>query len=196
MMSVYTNPASGAKEAAEAYVRAVLELLGKQDPMGVLRDTPSAVRGLTRGLAREVLYTPEAEGKWSIVQVLQHLADAELVWGYRMRRMLAEDRPRVRGYDQDLWASRLGYAQADPEHALSMFEALRVVNLELLEHTTEDDLRRCCVHEERGEETVAHVMRLYAGPDLVHRRQLARIRGALGEGEDGPHRHPGGLAGG
>jgi uncharacterized damage-inducible protein DinB len=196
MMSVYTNPTSGAKEDAEAYVRAVLELLGEQDPMAVLQDTPSAVRWLTRGLTRKVLHTPEAEGKWSIAQVLQHLADAELVWGYRMRRMLTEDRPRVRGYDQDLWASRLRYAEADPERALTMFEALRVANLELLEHVTEDDLRRCCVHEERGEETVAHVMRLYAGHDLVHRRQLTRIRAALGEGKEAPARSPGGLAGG
>lgn len=181
-MSVYTNPASGAKEDGESYVRAVLELLGDQDPLAVLEDTPAAVRWLTRGLTRKVLRTPEAEGKWSFVQVLQHLADAELVWGYRMRRMLTEDRPTVRGYDQDLWASRLRYADADADHALNMFEALRVANLALLEKATEEDLQRLCVHEQRGEETVAHVMRLYAGHDLVHRRQLARIRAALGAG--------------
>lgn len=178
-MSVFTNPASAGKENAEAYVRAVLELLGEQDPPAVLRDTPAAVRQLTRDLTGEELRTPEAEGKWSIVQVLQHLADAELVWAYRMRRMLAEDRPPLRGYDQDLWASRLHYSEADPERALEMFDALRAVNLWLLENATEADFQRRCVHAERGEETVAHVMRLFAGHDLVHRRQLARIRTAL-----------------
>lgn len=181
-MSVFTNPATAGKENAEAYVRAVLELLGDQDPMDVLRGTPAAARQLTRDLTGAELHTPEAEGKWSVAQVLQHLADAELVWGYRMRRMLAEDRPLLRGYDQDVWASRLRYAEADPEPALNMFEALRVANLALLENATDEDLERRCVHEERGEETVAHVMRLFAGHDLVHRRQLTRIRAALRDG--------------
>jgi uncharacterized damage-inducible protein DinB len=182
MMSVYTNPASGAKEAADAYIRAVLDLLGDQDPLAVLKDTPTAVRQLAMDLTDAELRAPEGEGKWSVVQVLQHLADSEMVWAYRMRRMLAESRPPLRGYDQDMWAERLHYSEADPARALQMFEVLRFSNLALLEAATDDDLRRCGVHEERGDESVAHAMRLYAGHDLVHRRQLARIRAALRDG--------------
>jgi uncharacterized damage-inducible protein DinB len=178
-MSVYTNPASGAKADAEAYIEAVLALLGDQDPMAVLRGTPAAARRLTLGLTVEELRRPESEGKWSPVEVLQHLADSELVWGYRLRRVLAEDRPALTGYDQDLWAERLRYPLADAEQALGMFETLRGAHVALLERATPEELARVGIHEERGEESLAHMVRLYAGHDLVHRRQLARIRARL-----------------
>lgn len=181
-MSIYTNPASASKEDTEAYIRALLDLLGNQDPLAVLRDTPAATRQLTRGLTPEELRTPEAEGKWCVAEVLHHLADSELVWGYRLRRTLAEDHPSLQGVDQDLWASRLRYADADVEQALDLFGALRVANLSLLEGATEADLERCGQHEGRGLESVAEMMRLYAGHDLVHRRQLARIRAVLRDG--------------
>lgn len=107
--------------------------------------------------------------------VLEHLADSELVWGYRLRKVLAEDRPELTGFDQDLWADRLGYDSADSEAALSMFAALRSANLRLLSRAPQGDLDRVGIHDERGEESVEHMIRLYAGHDLVHRRQLERI---------------------
>ncbi len=175
-MSVLSNPASGAKADADAYIAAVLDLLGDQDPLAVLAATPAELRRLTGDLAEQELARPEKEGKWSAAQVLQHLADSELVWGYRLRKVLAEDRPALVGFDQDLWASRLGYASAHAGRARAMFESLRAVHLAMLEAAGEADLARFGVHAERGEESVAHMMRLYAGHDLAHRRQLARIR--------------------
>ena len=109
------------------------------------------------------------------MSVLQHLADSELVWGYRLRRLLAEDRPALTGFDQDLWASRLGYAAADRDQALAMFGVLREANLRLLAQASPEDLDRVAVHAERGEESARHMIRLYAGHDLVHRRQLQRV---------------------
>lgn len=111
--------------------------------------------------------------------VLQHLADSELVWGYRLRMVLAHDRPQITGYDQDLWAARLEYDDADPDQALKDFAALREANLRLLARASADDLKRVGVHAERGEESVAHMIRLYAGHDLLHLAQLARIRHAV-----------------
>jgi hypothetical protein len=92
-MSVFTNPATGAAEHAAAYVRAVLALLGDREPMDVLHDMPSALPRATEGLSPRQLRQPECPGKWSISQILQHLADSEVVWAWRMRLILAQDRP-------------------------------------------------------------------------------------------------------
>jgi hypothetical protein len=110
---------------------------------------------------------------------MQHLADSELVWGYRLRMVLSHDRPPLTGYDQDLWADRLGYRDADAQEALNCFGVLRRVNLRLLDRATAADLQRVGVHAERGEERLDHMVRLYAGHDLLHLRQVDRIRAAL-----------------
>ena len=178
-MSVFTNPASRSVEQAEAYTAAVLDLLGSRDPMEVLRKTASRLRSALDGLSPERLGQPEAPGKWSVRVVLQHLADSELVWGYRLRMVLAHDRPRLTGYDQDLWAERLRYDEVDALQALADFAVFRAANLRLLAGASDDDLRRLGVHAERGEESVEHMIRLYAGHDLLHLRQLDRIRQAV-----------------
>ena len=111
--------------------------------------------------------------------MVQHLADSELVWGYRLRMVLAQDRPPITGYDQDLWAQRLDYAHADVGQAIADFQTLRTANLRLIDRATAADLQRVGVHAERGEESVEHMIRLYAGHDLLHLRQLERIRTTL-----------------
>lgn len=178
-MSVFTNPSTGAAEHAAAYVRAVLGLLGDRDPFQVLSGTPSALTRAIDGLTPPQLREPEHPGKWSVGQVLQHLADSEVVWAWRMRLILAEDRPQVTGYDQDLWAERLGYADAAPSDALEQFSVLRRANLRILQRASPADLQRVGVHVERGEESLEHLVRLYAGHDLLHVRQIERVRGAV-----------------
>lgn len=174
-MSEFTNHSASAEAGAARYIPAVLELLGDQDPMLVLAGTADWCRSQIAELGPDQLAAPEAEGKWSIAGVLAHFADSELVWGYRLRRVLAEDRPVLSGFDQDQWADRLGYRNADVRAALALFDALRTAHLRLLESATSDDLERVAIHAERGEESARHMVRLYAGHDLAHRRQLERI---------------------
>lgn len=178
-MSIFTNNARTSKEEASQYVTAVLGLLGDRDPMDVLANTETSLHGAIANLNRRQLATRESADKWSIAHVLQHYADSELVWGWRMRLILAQDRPTLTGYDQDAWADRLHYAEADPQQALSEFATLRGANLRLLRKATPADLKRVGVHTERGDESLAHQMRLYAGHDLLHLKQIARIRGTL-----------------
>jgi uncharacterized damage-inducible protein DinB len=178
-MSVFTNPAGRSIENARAYVSAVLELLGDRQPFDVLGATPSALGDALDDLSPAQLATPEAPGKWAVRDVVQHLVDSELVWAYRMRLVLAEDRPPLTGYDQDRWADRLHYAESHPREALDEFRVLRRANLRLLERATPADLERVGVHGERGEESLAHMIRLYAGHDLLHLRQIKRIAEAV-----------------
>jgi uncharacterized damage-inducible protein DinB len=131
------------------------------------------------GLAADPLRRPEAPGKWSMLEVLVHLVDSELVYGYRVRKILAADRPRLDGYDQDEWARRLRYNDEDPAAAVEDLQAMRRRTLRLFRGLTEEQLAREGIHGERGPESVGRITRLLAAHDLVHRRQIERIRRAL-----------------
>src|SRR5688500_4103511 len=181
-MSVFSNRSVDPPQERAKYSQAVLGLLGGREPLTVLRETPAAAARAVEGWSAEQLRRPEAPGKWSIAQVLQHLADSDLVWGWRMRLILAQERPVLTGYDQDLWADRLHYADADPAQALETLHVLRRGNLALIDRATPDDLKRVGVHAERGEESAGYLIGLYAGHDLLHLRQLNRIRAAVAGG--------------
>jgi hypothetical protein len=178
-MSVFSNRSIDPPQERAKYSAAVLGLVGGREPLSVLRETPGAAARAIEGLTSAQLHKPEGPGKWSIAQVLQHLADSDLVWGWRMRLILAQDRPVLTGYDQDLWADRLHYADADPADALDTWRVLRRGNLALIERATPDDLARVGVHAERGEESAGYLIGLYAGHDLMHLRQLERIIAGL-----------------
>ena len=175
-MSIFTNSAARSKEEAQAYTAAVLGQVGNRAPLDILSSTESRLRELARGLSKSQLGQREAPGKWSINHVLRHLADSDIVWGWRMRMALAHDRPPITGYDQDAWADKLGYGDADAEESIREFGVLRAGNLRLLRNATADDMKRVGVHSERGEESVAHMTKMYAGHDLLHVNQLERIR--------------------
>jgi uncharacterized damage-inducible protein DinB len=183
-MSVFTNPANGGPEQGAAYSHAIIELLGPRDPIAVLGATDGELRRAIDGMTDAQLTVPEAPGKWSVRHVLRHLADSDLVWGWRLRLVLAQDRPPLTGYDQDAWASRLHYDKEDAAVALEEFTVLRRANLRLLHRSKPEDLARFGLHPERGEESLAHMIRLYAGHDLLHLRQIARIRAAVVPYED------------
>jgi hypothetical protein len=175
-MSVFSNRSIDPPQERAQYSKAVLELVGGRDPIGILRETPAAAAKAIEGLSPAQLRRPEAAGKWSIAAVLQHLADSDIVWAWRMRLILAQDRPPLTGYDQDLWAERLHYADADAGEALETLRVLRRGNLALIARATPDDLKRVGVHAERGEESAGYLCGLYAGHDLLHLRQIERIR--------------------
>jgi hypothetical protein len=179
-MSVFSNTSNEAPEVRAQYAKAVLGLVADRNPIDILRDTPGEVARAVATVTPQQLKTPEAPGKWSIASVLRHLADTDVVWGWRMRLILAQDRPPITGFDQDLWAERLDYANADPNESLETFAVLRRDNLRLIEHATAEDLQRVGVHAERGEESAGYLVRLYAGHDLAHLAQIDRITKSIG----------------
>ncbi|MEE8583672.1 MAG: DinB family protein [Acidobacteriota bacterium] len=158
------------------YTQKVLGLLGDQDPLQVMQRTVPALRSILASLSQGTLVQPEAEGKWSILEVVQHLADTEMVYGYRLRLALTLDSPRFNRFDQQAWASRFHYSQARAPQSLDQMEALRQPNLRILHDLQPTDLRRIGVHSQRGPQDVGQMMRLWAGHDLVHLAQIDRIR--------------------
>jgi hypothetical protein len=173
----FANPAGNAAAAAPAYVRALLDLLGQREPVGVMAVLVPWIEHRLRGVPSAALRRSEAPGKWSVAEVLQHLADVELVYGFRGRHVLSEDRPTIVGFDQDRWAMLFRYRDASVERALDQLRVLREANLALWRTLGPAEKARIGLHTERGEESMELMLKLMAAHDLVHRRQIERVLG-------------------
>jgi len=179
MTETFSNP-SGARNAAARYLQSLLDVLGDRDPIEVQSLLAVSIERATAGLSLAQLRQPEKPGKWSVIEVVQHLADSEIVYGYRIRMILASDTPDIQAYDQDAWAQRLRYAEASLPDALTQIRVLRGRSLELLRGLQPDEWARAGMHSERGRESVRHITKLQAAHDLVHLRQIARIKSVIG----------------
>jgi len=168
------------KTDLQAYPDRFKEILGDHDPFTVQHETADKLETATQSLNNEHLRTPERPGKWSVIQVVQHLADTEIALAFRSRMVLAEDTPDIQGYDQDRWASALNYNATRLGDALAQFRVLRNVNLRLYRSMTPAQLNRKGIHGERGPESVLDAIRLYAAHDLYHLSQIERIKKAIG----------------
>ena len=130
---------------------------------------------LTGVYGEETDFTP-APGKWSIRQIIAHLADGELVAAQRFRQVIAENDPRLEAFDQDAWARNLGYERRQPKQALESFRRLRSENYELLKELPEAAFERRGIHSERGPLTLWHLLEYFAGHAESHARQMQAIR--------------------
>ncbi len=166
--------------ADAAYRDALIERLDGADPIQELSALFERLPKTLVGLSEEQLREAEVPGKWSILDVLRHLADVELVQANRIRHILVDDRPTLAAMDQDRWAERLWTDEGTLEDALEPLRALRVANLRLLKSLPEDALDREAVHEERGAESLRTILKLIAGHDRVHLDQIHRIRESIG----------------
>lgn len=163
-------------ETFEEYRARVLGYLGTRDPIRVQRATPAALERRLRELAPAVAKRRPAPGKWSIAEIVAHLADAELAMGWRLRNMLANPGVPLAWWDQDQWAARLGYAGRPVGESAALFRALRMANLRLLAGVPRPWWDACAgVHEVRGRQTVAEFVALEAAHDLNHLRQIDAI---------------------
>jgi hypothetical protein len=171
----FSNPASGAAASAGAYVRALLEVLGERDPLEVLAELDGWLDRRFAGMPDAALRRPERPGKWSAADVVQHLADSELVLGFRMRMILTEDQPTIQGYDQDKWAGTLRYPDVPLAESRAQLRILRAANLRVLRRLGAAEMERVGMHSERGPESLGHLIKLMGAHDLVHRRQIDRV---------------------
>jgi hypothetical protein len=176
----FSNPASQAKENAAQYIKSLMDLLGDRDPFEVQSQQFTRLQAELAGIDDATLRRPEKAGKWSIMQVVQHLADSELVCRYRMRMILAHPTPEIQGYDQDLWATELKYNEMDLSEALEQIRILRSANLKMLRGLSPAQMERIGNHSERGPESVRKILQMLAGHDILHLNQIKRIKRAHG----------------
>ncbi len=168
-------------ETFEEYTARILSYVKGRDARRILRSTPRSLKKRTSGASRRKLSTPPARGKWSIAQILAHLSEMEMLWGYRIRMILEEDGVKIVGMDQNVWARNSRYERIDPRHSLQTFRAIRGANLELLDKLSPRELKRRGIHSQFGPLTISKVVSLVAGHDVNHSQQIAAILAKKGK---------------
>jgi uncharacterized damage-inducible protein DinB len=163
------------QETPQQYMQRILGYSEGKQPLRVQQGTAKKLSALTKRLNKKQLTQRPAPGKWSIAEILAHLADAELVAGWRLRLILGSNGTPIQAFDQDVWAQTFNYSRRDPKASLEMFRVLRENNVALLKSVPKGLWDNYGMHSERGKETVAHVVRMFAGHDLNHLQQVERI---------------------
>jgi uncharacterized damage-inducible protein DinB len=163
------------QETPQQYIQRILGYVDGKDPLRVQGETPKKLQALIKPLNKKQLMQQPEPGKWSIAEILAHLADAELVGGWRMRLILGNNGVSIQAFDQNVWAETFGYAKRDPEASLETFRVLRESNLALLGSVPKNLWENYGMHQERGKETITHIVRMFAGHDLNHLEQIERI---------------------
>lgn len=140
------------------------------------RQGPAILDAALKDVPESVLDVAPAPGKWTIRQIVRHLADTEIVAGMRLRQMLAEERPTLIPFDQDLWAGNLAYAKADLAGSVRTFRALREDTAKTLDSAAPELFERMGVHPERGDKTLHEWVALFAKHVQKHADQILAIR--------------------
>lgn len=173
-MSVAVDPVQN----PQAYQTMLIDLVGDDDPAVVQELTSHALREAVAA-AGVHLRTRPAQGEWSVLELLGHMLDAEIISSARYRWVISEEQPPLVPYDQDLWVDALGYDKADPAELLATFDALRAANVALWRRSTAAQRSRDGLHGERGPESFDLMFRLLAGHSRFHIDQMRRTLDAV-----------------
>lgn len=150
--------------------------LGDRDPLAVIETTPARLEHLVQTLGTDDRERAPAPGKWSVREILCHLADCEIAFGFRLRQALAEEHHVIQPFDQEQWARR--YAGYDAHTALAVYASLRKWNVALLAQVKPEEFSKALSHPERGEMTFRSIVETMGGHDLNHLRQVEGIAAA------------------
>jgi len=130
---------------------------------------------ITGAAGPELDFKP-APDKWSVRQIVAHLADSEAVAVGRLRSVVAEDNPSLMPYDQNAWAERTDYGKRKPSQALDTMRHLRGDNYALLKDLPEEMFSRTAIHARRGKMTLLDLLRLFAEHAENHAMQIRKVR--------------------
>ncbi|MBP6673188.1 MAG: DinB family protein [Bacteroidetes bacterium] len=163
------------QETPAHYTERILSNLDGRDPLKVLRSTPKRIEKMISSVSRAVLVKRPAPSRWSVAEIVAHLAETELVLGWRYRSIAEKNGVPLQPFDQDVWAANSQYGTCGILDMLELFTVLRKANLNFLASLPKKKWNNFGLHQERGKETILHIVRLEAGHDLNHVKQIEAI---------------------
>jgi hypothetical protein len=163
------------KETPQQYTQRIVKYMEGKQPLAVQAATAKKLERLIKGVPTSKLRKRPAPDKWSVSEILAHLAEAEIVGGFRMRLILGAPGTPIAAFDQDSWVISGHYEKRDPRKSVEQFRVVREANLALLKSLTPEQWKHYGMHSERGQETIEHIVRMFAGHDINHLQQIERI---------------------
>lgn len=145
-------------------------------------DGIQSLRRAVAGMTREQLVARPVPGKWSTLEVVCHLVDSDQAWIHRMKRIIAEQRPLLIGYDETRFTTMLGYHERALDDELHLFEKMREQMACVLRGLPADALDRTAVHNESGLLTLLQAIELEIDHVAHHLQFIVEKRRALGCG--------------
>jgi uncharacterized damage-inducible protein DinB len=153
--------------------------------------SPEQVARAVMGLPAKVLQYKPSPNKWSVQEILAHLADSELVYGYRLRQAIADKEPTFAPIDQEAWAANLGYMEPTPPELIALYSLLRRANLRVLRRLKPADLEKGGFHpEHKRKVTVGEIVQMMAKHGPNHLDQIERLKQMAGVGASGRVQKP------
>jgi len=149
------------------------DALGTRDPLDALGETPGRLRAMVEAWTSDQFERSHAPGKWSVRQVLIHLAQTELALGTRARFALSQPAYVAQSFSQDEWLPL--DSSVDARTALDVYTTLRRLNAPLFRNLTPDQRDRTFAHPEYGALSVGWVAHQMAGHDLHHLKQIESV---------------------
>lgn len=144
--------------------------------------SPKEIAAAVSGLSDKVLRYKLSPEKWCVLEILGHLADVEIIYGYRLRQMLADSKPVIAPLDQDAWARNLGYLEAPPAELVAFYGVARHHNLRILRRAAPADYEKGAFHPELdGQITVAQIVERMGGHGSNHLRQIEDLKKMAGK---------------
>jgi hypothetical protein len=166
------------QETADQYRQRMFSYVNGRDSMKLQAVAPAKLARLLEGISGAKARKRPAAKKWSIAEIVTHLADAELVGGYRIRAILGAPGCPIIGFDQDVWVTVLHYDKRNLRTSFGQYRAQREANLALLKTLTPKQWKQHGVHNERGAEGIETIVQMFAGHDLNHFQQIEQILSA------------------
>ncbi len=163
------------KETSQQYTARILSNIEGKDPLNVLKSTPKKIIKLMKGVKKKLLYKKPAPAKWSVAEIIAHLAETELVMGWRYRSIAEKNEVIIQAFEQDDWVKNSRYAKLNVDDMFEMYSVIRRANIDFLKGLPKEKFENYGMHQERGKETIAHIMKLEAGHDLNHLMQIEKI---------------------